>query len=209
MDAIHRLPEKASQERQALDSLLDEALYGTLCTVVDGQPWVVPMLYARDGDRILLHGSTGAGALRQVAAGAPSAFSVTLVDGLVVAYSTFESSAHYRSAVLRGVLVPVPGEDGRAALDLMSDRWLPGRVAEVAPMTKKERAASLVLALPITPGQWTLKISAGEPDRPDVETPVWQGVIPMQQGYGEPVRAPWVPAETPIPPSVRNRMAAD
>src|ERR1043165_6491691 len=85
VNQIRRERERARTARADLDSVLDSASVGTLATVLEGQPWVVPMLYARDGDRILLHGSTGAGALRHVAAGAPAAFCVTLLDGIVVA----------------------------------------------------------------------------------------------------------------------------
>ena len=106
-ERLGRHAERGRSERAALDALLDEVLAGTLSTVVDGRPWVVPMLFARDGDQVLLHGSTGAGALRQVAAGAPAVLSVTVVDGLVVAHTTFESSANYRSAVIHGELTPL------------------------------------------------------------------------------------------------------
>ena len=82
--SLHRHKERGSTERAALDAILDDVLAGTLSTVVDGRPWVVPMLFARDGDRILLHGSTGAGALRHVAAGTPAALAVIAVDALVV-----------------------------------------------------------------------------------------------------------------------------
>ena len=119
---LGRHAERGRQERAELDALLDEVLAGTLSTVVDGRPWVVPMLFARDGDRVLLHGSTGAGALRHVAAGAPAVLSVTVVDGLVVAHSTFDSSANYRSAVIHGELRPLDGEHRTEALTRISER---------------------------------------------------------------------------------------
>ena len=72
LDDLTRMKEMRRSDRAELDRLLDEELVGTLATVTtDGEPWAVPMLYARVGDRVLLHGSTGAGALRRVAAGAP------------------------------------------------------------------------------------------------------------------------------------------
>ena len=118
VERLGRHAERGRSEREALDALLDEVLAGTLSTVVDGRPWVVPMLFARDGDRVLLHGSTGAGALRQVAAGAPAVLSVTVVDGLVVAHTTFESSANYRSAVIHGELTPLGDAERTTALEL-------------------------------------------------------------------------------------------
>ena len=96
------------------------------------------MLFARQGDRILLHGSTGAGALRHVAAGAPAALAVIAVDALVVGHTTFDSSANYRSAVVHGSLTPLGDDERAVALDALSERILPGRTGEVRPMTRQE-----------------------------------------------------------------------
>lgn len=203
LDAVGRHPERADGGRAALDDVLDAVLVGTLATVVDGLPWTVPMLFARLDDRILLHGSTGAGALRHVAAGSPVAFSVHTVDGLVLAHSTFEHSANYRSAVVRGSMHPLSGDEAWDALNLMSDRLVPGRVAEVRDMTKKELAATLVSILPITDGQWTVKVRTGGPGEPDEPTEAWRGVVPMSTAYGtpEPVSAC---ADLPLPASVQR-----
>ena len=200
---LRRLTDRARSERADLDALRDEVLTGTLSTVVDGRPWVVPMLFARDGDRVLLHGSTGAGALRHVAAGAPAVFSVMVVDGLVVAHTTFDSSANYRSAVIHGVLTPLTGEDRETSLDRISERLIPGRTAEVRPMLPKEVAATLAMELPITVGQWVLKARSGGASVPDEETDAWSGVVPLRVVAGDPEPAPWsVEAATPVPASV-------
>jgi nitroimidazol reductase NimA-like FMN-containing flavoprotein (pyridoxamine 5'-phosphate oxidase superfamily) len=200
---LGRHAERARGERAELDALLDEVLSGTLCTVVDGRPWVVPMLFARDEDRVLLHGSTGAGALRQVAAGAPAVLSVTVVDALVVAHSTFDSSANYRSAVVHGELTPLEGEDRTAALTRISERLIPGRTSEVRPMTRREEAATLAMALPITAGRWLLKARSGGPSVPEEGTDAWCGVVPLRVLAGAPEPAPWtVAAGTPVPVSV-------
>ena len=202
-ERLTRKPDRGRTERDELDALLDDLLAGTLSTVVDGRPWVVPMLYARDGHRILLHGSTGAGALRHVAAGAPAALSVTVVDGLVVAHTTFDSSANYRSAVVHGELTPLTGTDRTRALDRISERLIPGRTREVRPMTVKEEAATLAMALPITDGRWLLKARAGGPSAPDEETDAWTGVVPFRVVAGEPEPAPWnAAAGTAVPASV-------
>jgi uncharacterized protein len=203
VERLTRKPDRGQTERDALDALLDDQLAGTLSTVVDGRPWVVPMLFARDGDRILLHGSTGAGALRHVAAGAPAALSVTVVDGLVVAHTTFESSANYRSAVVHGELTPLSGAERATALDRISERLVPGRTAEVRPMLPKEEAATLAMALPITPGRWLLKARSGGPSDPDEPTAAWSGVVPFRVVAGDPEPAPWcADAGTAVPASV-------
>lgn len=206
MDRLNRLPERGTTDRAPLDALLDSQWIGTLSTVVDGLPWAVPMLLARDGDRILLHGSTGAGALRHVAHGAPAAFCVATVDDLVVAATTFESSANYRSAVVRGTLTNLTGDERSSALDAFSGKLLPGRPGEVRPMTKKELAATLVTALPIEDGAWIMKSRDGLPstnDEAGAEPDVWAGLVPVTTTYGPARPAPWAEA-TPVPASVRR-----
>ncbi|WP_066899304.1 pyridoxamine 5'-phosphate oxidase family protein [Mycolicibacterium houstonense] len=206
MKQIRRESHRARTDRADLDAVLDAAAVGTLATVADGQPWVVPMLYARDGDRVILHGSTGAGALRQVAAGAPAAFCVTLLDGIVVADTLFDSTANYRSAVVRGHLTVIDAHESAYALDLMSDSLIPGRSAEVRASTKKELAATLTIALPITPDGWTVKVRDAPPPAPDESTPAggWAGVVPLRTVAGDPVPAPWVGADVDVPKSVRR-----
>lgn len=181
LDALTRKPARAT-DRAALDELLDEAKVGTLSTVVDGLPWSVPMLFARDGDAILLHGSTGAGALRHVAAGAPVTFTVFVMDGLVIADTLFDHSANYRSAVVRGALEPV--DDAKSALEVLSDKLIPGRVAEVRETTRRELAATVASRLPIVDGQWIAKARTGGPG---TESGDWTGVVPMRTVYDEPI----------------------
>ncbi|MGL5864679.1 MAG: DUF1272 domain-containing protein [Dermatophilaceae bacterium] len=207
-ERLSRHAERAVSDRGVLDAVLDEAVHGTLATVVDGRPLAVPMLFARDGDRVLLHGSTGAGALRRVAAGAPAAFVVTLLDGLVVAHSTFESSANYRSAVLHGDLITLSDAEQARALEVLSNRLIPGRVAEVGASTRKELAATLAMALPIADGRWLLKTRTGGPTPPDGPTEAWCGVVPLRTVAGEPEPADWsVEAGTAVPASVRALLA--
>nr|WP_170312916.1 pyridoxamine 5'-phosphate oxidase family protein [Prescottella subtropica] len=203
MTRVRRLPDRALGDRAELDAVLDAGAVGTLSTVVDGLPWAVPMLYARIGDAILLHGSTGAGALRRVAAGAPACLCVTHLDGIVVADNLFNSSANYRSAVVRGQLEPIAGAEAEDALTVLSDALIPGRSAEVRASTRKELAATLTLALSIEPGQWTVKARSGPPSEGDRNPGVWAGVVPLRTVAGEPVRADRVPDDVPVPASVR------
>lgn len=200
---IGRLPERSRESRADLDSVLDACAVGTLATVVDGLPWTVPMLYARVGDRILLHGSTGAGALRHVASGAPASLCVTLLDGIVVADNLFTSSANYRSAVVHGNLTPLRREEAECALVQLSDALIPDRSTEVRASTRKELAATLTIALPIEPGRWTVKVRDAPPSEGDRDPGVWAGVVPMRTVAGEPIRAPWVSDDVPVPASVR------
>jgi len=210
-DQIARHRERARHERQDLDAVLDaEHNVGTLSTVVQGRPWVVPMLYARVGDRILLHGSVGAGALRHVAAGAPAALSVTFIDGWVYAQTLFDSSANYRSAVVHGTLLSLSGAEAAEALSALSESMLPGRSAEVPGHTRKQLAATAALAMDITPGRWTVKIRAAGPGEPPASEPVasgvWTGVLPIRTGYGTPVPAAHLDPAVQLPDSIRARL---
>ncbi|MGH3165671.1 MAG: pyridoxamine 5'-phosphate oxidase family protein [Trebonia sp.] len=206
---ITRLPEYGSDDRQALDRLLDEQAVGHVAGVRPaGHPAILPTAIARDGDRLLLHGSTGSGWMRLAASGAPVCVEVTATDGVVVARSTFESSFRYRSAVLFGTCARLEGAAKESALDVLADKLIPGRVAEARRPSVKELAATMVLALPIA--EWSLKMSGGWPDddEADVAGDAWAGVVPvLPPGYGTPVPAPDLRPGIPVPGSVR-RLAA-
>ena len=197
---ITRLREKGSTDRAALDALLDSCILGHFGVVSDDGPVVIPTAIVRDGDRVLAHGSTGSGWMRLLASGAPACLTVTALDGVVVARSAFESSLHYRSAVLFGSCNPVT--DVAAALDIITERLIPGRNAEIRRPRKAELAATMALELPIAEG--SLKISVGWPDDPDddVAGDAWAGVVPMTSGYAAPRPAPDLRAGIAVPPSV-------
>jgi nitroimidazol reductase NimA-like FMN-containing flavoprotein (pyridoxamine 5'-phosphate oxidase superfamily) len=198
-----RLAEKASDERAALDALLDATYVGHFGLVADdGTPVVIPTAIVRDGDRVLAHGSTGSRWMRQLAEGVPTALAVTALEGLVVARSAFESSIRYRSAVLFGRCEKVT--DGKERfLDLVTEALLPGRAVEIRRPTKAELAATLVLSLPID--DWSLKVSDGWPEDEDgdVAGPAWAGVVPLRQVHDAALDAPDLRAGIEVPPSVR------
>jgi hypothetical protein len=208
LNQINRHRERAKHERAELDAVLDAGHHvGTLSTVADGRPWVVPMLYGRAGDRILLHGSVGAGALRHVAAGAPAALCVTHLDGWVYAHTLFDSSANYRSAVVHGQLVALSGDEAVEALTRIGEGLMPGRSAEVPFHTKKQVAATTALAMDIVDGQWTAKVrdaGPGEPEPGEADPGLWTGVLPIVNGYGRPRPSARMPAGAPVSPSVLN-----
>ena len=202
---VTRLSEKQNTSRERLDELLDSTPLATIALVRDGHPVVFPTGFARVGDELVIHGSTGSPWLRALAAGAPAAVSVTALDGVMVARSAFESSFRYRSAAIFGVFEVIEAGDEVRYLDALVESFIPGRVAELRASTRKELAATQALRLSIGEANWSLKISAGWPEDPeeDIASGVWAGVVPMTVSYGEPLVAPDVPAGTPTPASVR------
>lgn len=200
---VRRLPEKQSGDREALDALLDAALVAHVAVVDDAQPYVLPVGFAREGDRLVIHGSNASRLFRALAAGAPTCLTVTVVDGVIVARSAFESSMRYRSAMVLGTCTPLEGDAKTAALHHLTDRLLPGRTADARPASAKELAATTVLALPIV--EWSLKVSDGDPDdaADDLDRPVWAGVVPIEHRFGEPVAAPDLRFDVPVPDYVR------
>ena len=201
---IRREADRQVTDRAVLDAVLDDALVAHVAVVRDGRPLVLPFACARDKDHLLLHGSTGSGLLR-IAAGDDVCVSVTHLDGLVFARTTFDSSMRFRSAVVHGVAEVVPAAEKEAALDVLSEHLFPGRTAEVRRPTPKELAATSVLRVSLATA--SVKVAAGPPevDPEDVEPrSVWSGIVPLAVVAGAPVPAPDVPADVPTPASVRT-----
>lgn len=196
-----RLPEKMCTDRAALDELLDTTVLAHIGLVVDEHAAVFPTGFVRIGDQVAIHGSTGSRWMRALASH-DAVVTVTRIDGVVVARSTFESSMHYRSAMIFGRFEPVPVERTAAVLDAYADRVIPGRSHEVRRSTRKELAATAVLAMEIE--HWSLRISHRWPDDEpeDVAAEAWAGVV----RWGPPVvtveAAPDLRAGIPVPRSV-------
>jgi len=200
---VTRLPYRQVHDRQVLYDVLDAGLVAHVGVVRDGVPVVLPVGYARDGDSLLLHGSTGGGLLRQAAAGAPVTVTVTLLDGLVYARSLFDSSMNYRCAMVVGTAAVVPEPEKAAALRLLSEHLMPGRWAEVRKPTRRELAATLVLRMPLAEASVKLRAEgAGEDPDAGESREVWAGVLPLATVAGTPVPDPDVPPGVPVPASL-------
>jgi nitroimidazol reductase NimA-like FMN-containing flavoprotein (pyridoxamine 5'-phosphate oxidase superfamily) len=202
---VTRISEKQDTSRSRLDELLDSTPLATVALVRDDHPVIFPTGFARIGDDLVIHGSTGSPWMRALAGGAPAAVSVTGLDGVVVARSSFESSFHYRSATVFGVFERIPEADKLGYLDAVTEKFIPGRVAELRPSTRKELAATMALRMPIGADSWSLKISDGWPEDPeeDVAGDAWAGVVPMSVAYGVPRPAPDLTPGIALPASVR------
>ena len=200
---VRRLPEKQVRDRAVLEALLDAALVAHVAVVDGSQPYVVPLAFAREGDRLLVHGSTASRAFRALATGAPTCVTVTVVDGLVVARSQFESSMRYRSAMMLGSFAALHNGDKERGLQVLAARLLPG-LEGARPPSAKELRATTVLELVIE--EWSLKVSDGhaEDDESDLDRPVWAGVVPLQHMWGAPEPAPDLAPGLEVPPAVAS-----
>ncbi|HEY9392086.1 MAG TPA: pyridoxamine 5'-phosphate oxidase family protein [Mycobacteriales bacterium] len=198
---LRQVKHKASDDRSMLYRILDAGHVGHLAIVQDGQPYVLPVAYGRDGDRVLLHGSTGSRLFRTLATGAPTCLEVTLVDGLVLARSGFETSMHYRSVMVLGRCAVLPADQKLAAMERITEHILPGRWAQLRPPKPRELAATMLLALPLT--EVSVKVSDAPPDdfAEDLDFPVWAGVVPLRTVTGIPVPAPDLRFDLPAPES--------
>jgi len=184
---VRRLPQRGSHERAVVHEILDAALVCHVGFVVDGQPFVIPTLHARVGDRVILHGSSKSRMLGALACGGDVCLTVTLLDGLVLARSAFHHSVNYRSVVVFGHARAVESDaEKTAALRAFTERVHPGRWDLVREPNAAELKATLVLALPLE--EAVAKVRTGPPldDDEDLSWPVWAGVVPLATVAGEP-----------------------
>lgn len=167
------------------------------------QPFVIPVLYGRDGDRLFLHGSAASRLLRQLATGIPACLSVALLDGVVLARSAFHHSVNYRSVVAFGTATLVTDQKAKLrALEVISEHLIPGRWREVRSPSSKELKATAVIEFLIE--EASAKIRQGPPkdDAEDLDFPVWAGVIPIAMRALLPVADPHLADGAALTPSV-------
>ena len=186
---VVREPQRAVYDRDAVNRILDEAFLCHVGFVVDGQPFVIPTSYGRDGNVLYIHGSAASRMLRNLDKGIPVCITVTLLDGLVLARSVFNHSMNYRSVVILGTatLIDHP-EEKLAALRALTEHILPQRWDDSRQPNEKELKATSVLRIPID--EFSAKVRVGPPidDEPDYAFPTWAGVIPLETRAGAPIR---------------------
>jgi uncharacterized protein len=183
---LRRLRERGRDDRADLYAVLDAGFLCHLGVIDGGEPRVLPTAYGRDGDTLYLHGSS-ANHTMLAADGHPACITVTHLDGMVCARSVFHHSMNYRSAMIYGTGHIVTGEaERRAALRIITENMIPGRWDAVRAPTRKELAATAVLAVPLA--EASVKVRTGPPkDEPeDYELDVWAGVVPVRMEFGKP-----------------------
>lgn len=200
---VRRVPARAAYDREAVHAILDAGLLAHLAFVHEGQPYAIPTLHARVGERLYIHGSAASRAIRTLCAGAPACLTVTLLDGLVLARSAFHHSVNYRSVVVLGSALPVEGEQERLrALQAFTEKLIPGRWDEVRPPSSRELKGTSVLAMGLA--ETSAKVRRGPPvdDPEDYRLPVWAGVLPLGIAVGEPEADARVAQGTPLSAAV-------
>jgi nitroimidazol reductase NimA-like FMN-containing flavoprotein (pyridoxamine 5'-phosphate oxidase superfamily) len=189
---VKRHDDREVFDRDAVNALLDSE-YVAHVGFVDAdinEPFVIPMAFARDNDRILLHGSTGSRLMMQLAKGAQMCVTVTKLNALIVAKSAFNSSMNYESVMIFGVGKRLEDSEKLEAMDRVTDALIPGMVGYARPTTAKEAAGTMIIELPIE--KYSLKSRTGgvidEPE--DKDLPIWSGIIPLARVKGLPITAP-------------------
>lgn len=204
---VQRVKDRARYDRETAYAILDSAFLAHVGFCVDNQPFVIPMLYARDSDTLLLHGSIASRLLKSVGEEIEACVSMTHVDGLVLARSHFHHSTNYRSVVAFGRARALTDDAKKvAALAHFVEALLPGRTAESRAPDRNELAATAVLQFDIIDISAKIRAGAAKDDKADLGLPYWAGVVPIESHYGAPL--PSDDCDLPIPESIQRLFKA-
>jgi uncharacterized protein len=202
---VVREPQRGIYDREAIYKILDEGFICHVGFVLDGQPYVIPTMYARVGDAIYFHGSAASRMLRNASGGIPVCVTVTLVDGLVLARSVFNHSMNYRSVVALGTAKLVEaGAEKLEALHGFTQKILPGRWEEARQPNEKELKATSILRLELTEVSAKVRVGPPEDDAEDYALGIWAGVLPVELKVGEAIRDERCDDSIPVPGYVRD-----
>ena len=183
---VRQLREIANYDKSTVHQILDAGLVASVAFVQAGAPIVVPMIYGRESETLFLHGARKARIIRLLEETEKACINVTLLDGIVVARSTFNSSMNYRSVTLFGRPQLLEEEQEKLhGMKVISEHTIPGRWAEVRDSHEREVKMTGVIALQIDTA--SAKISSGMPDDEDEDynIPIWAGVLPITSKIGQ------------------------
>ena len=201
---VKRVPKRGNYDRETVYDILDAAFVCHVGFVIDGQPFVIPTAYGRDGDIVYIHGATKSRMLVNLEKGIPVCLTVTHLDGIVVARSTFHSSVNYRSAVIFGQAKPVRDDLKNHALKVITNNIIDGRWEEARPPYEKELKGTSVLGIEIESASAKIRIGGPNDEKEDYDLDIWAGIIPLQMIAGKPVADELLRQGLPIPPSAKN-----
>lgn len=183
---VKRLHKRAHYDRDTIYAILDAGFICHVGYAIDGQPYVTPTAYWREGDRVYWHGSAASRMLRHLEKGsAECCLTVTHLDALVLARSGFHHSLDYRSAMLFGRAHKVTDADEKLVkLENFVNRIAPGRWPQLRPVNKKELKATTVLGMKITEASAKVRAAGVVDDEEDYALPIWAGVVPVRMVAG-------------------------
>jgi nitroimidazol reductase NimA-like FMN-containing flavoprotein (pyridoxamine 5'-phosphate oxidase superfamily) len=185
---VKRLPKRGHYDRATVYAILDAGFICHVGYAIDGQPYVTPTAYWREGDAVYWHGSSASRMLRTLATGADCCLTVTHLDGLVLARSAFHHSLNFRSVMLFGQARSIEDPaDKLEKLEAFVERLYPGRWPELRPVNAKELKATTVLGMHMDEASAKVRSGAPVDDEADYALPIWAGVIPVHGTAGEPV----------------------
>lgn len=182
-----RYSPRAHYDKATVFDILDHGVVAHVGLVIEDRPIVIPMIYARAGDTLYIHGAKATRIIKGPAETAPACLTVTHIDALVVARSAFHHSMNYRSVVVHGHIRKVESPEERTlALTTITNHLAPKRWDEVRPMSDKELKATGVLALEIETA--SAKIRTGPPidETQDLNLDIWSGLLPIHTQFGAP-----------------------
>ncbi len=202
---VRRHPDRASYDREVVHAVLDEGLVAHVGIVADDQPYVLPMFYGRDRDRLLLHGSVASRLVRLLSAGVPVCVTVTLLDGLVLARSAFHHSMNYRSVVVLGTARRLTDDAAvEAGFARLVDHVADGRSDEVRAPNTLEARQTVLLEVPIEEASAKSRTGGPIEEPDDLIEPGWGGVIGIRTVFDEPIADEDTIPGTPLPPSLQS-----
>ena len=185
INQVRQLREKASYDRETVHRVLDAGLVAQVAFIQDNAPVVVPMIYGRDGDTVLLHGARKARVITLLEETDQACLTVTLLDGIVLARSAFNSSMEYRSVTVFGTPRLVEGSDAKLrAMRIISEHAMPGRWDELREPHDREVRMTGVIALEIATASAKISDNGVDDEDDDYEIPVWAGVLPITSSIG-------------------------
>jgi nitroimidazol reductase NimA-like FMN-containing flavoprotein (pyridoxamine 5'-phosphate oxidase superfamily) len=187
---VRREPQRGHYDRNTINAVLDAGMIAHVGFVdADGHPLVIPMLYARDHDRLLFHGSSASRMLNRIDDGVDVCFTVTIGDGLVVARSAFNNSFNYRSVVALGKARVIDEPAAKwEALRLLTEFLIPGRWEDCRQPSEHELKATSILEMPIDEASAKIRTGGPNDEEEDLALDFWAGVIPLAKGVLPPVR---------------------
>lgn len=196
---VRRAPHKQVDDSETLRAILARAIIAHVGISIDGQPFVLPVACAPYGDELLLHGSTASRLFKALLSGTPACVTITLIDALVLARTSFDSSMRYHSMMAFGSARFIDEDEKLSAFEALTDHLFPERAAELRASSEKEIKATTILAFPLS--EVSIKVSESSVDDAETEpeSSIWAGVVPISSTFDRPIPAGDLKPGIPVP----------